>query len=482
MIKNERQYRITKAQADKFTEAISRVEHAPSSANPLIVKASRAALESQLADLHADIEEYEQLRSGNVQLVEVESFQELPAALIRARIAAGLSQKDLGERLDMKEQQIQRYEATDYAGASFSTLSAVVKALGVSMREDILVPTGSLTVNKFLSRLEGLGLDKSFVQNRLFPRDAPATAVPAGPQTGELVFKTASNLRRVYGWSLAESIGPVLPKYDFAAAGVARFKLPARVADQRLSAYTIYAHHLATLAIQVTPTLELKPIPRNPSEVIDAIMAASGEITLASALQYIWSLGIVVLPLQDAGAFHGAFWRMNGRGVIILKQQTRSEARWLFDLLHELWHAGEEPDQAERSLLELPETDAERRDSTEEKHASMFAGNVALFGRAEELVKLVLKETDSDIRRFKAAVPKIAAREGVGTGSLANYIAFRLSLQGQNWWGTANNLQSEGDPWTVVRDAFLLRCDLSQATPTDRELLTRALEEPEVTA
>jgi transcriptional regulator with XRE-family HTH domain len=50
----------------------------------------------------------------------------LPGALIRSRIAAGLSQKDLGERLGMKEQQIQRYEATDYSGASFSTLSAVV--------------------------------------------------------------------------------------------------------------------------------------------------------------------------------------------------------------------------------------------------------------------------------------------------------------------------------------------------------------------
>lgn len=482
MIKNERQYRITKAQADKFAEAISRVEKTPSSANPLIVKASRAALESQLADLTADIEEYELLRSGKVQLVEVESFQELPAALIRARIAAGLSQKDLGERLDMKEQQIQRYEATDYAGASFSTLSAIVKALGVSMREDILVPTGSLTVNKFLSRLEGLGLDKSFVQNRLFPRDTPSTPVPAGPETGELVFKTASNLRRVYGWSLAESIGPMLPKYDLAAAGAARFKLPARVADQRLSAYTIYAHHLATLAIQVTPTLEPKPIPRKPSEVIEAIMQQYGELTLATALQYVWSLGIVVLPLQDAGAFHGAFWRMHGRGVIVLKQQTQSEARWLFDLLHELWHAGEEPDQAERSLLELPETDKERRDSKEEKYASMFAGNVALFGRAEELVGLVMKETNKLVPRFKAAVENIAAREGMAVGSLANYLAFRLSLEGQNWWGAANNLQPEGDPWTITRDAFLLRCDLSQATPTDRELLTRALEEPEATA
>lgn len=480
MIKNERQYRITKSQAEKFAEAIERVGQAPSSASALMVKASREALESQLADLHTDLEEYELLRSGAVHLVEVESFQELPAALIRARIAAGLSQKDLGERLDMKEQQIQRYEATDYAGASFSTLSAIVNALGVSMREDILVPTEHLTVSKFLTRLEGLGLDKNFVQKRLFPRDA-ASSPSAGQQTGELLFKTAANLRRVYGWSLGESVGNMTPKFDMAAAGAARFKIPAHVADQRLSAYTIYAHHLSTLALQVTPNLESKPIPRKPSEVAAAIASEYGELTLATALDYVWSLGVVVLPLQDTGAFHGAFWRMKGRGVIVLKQQTESEARWLFDLLHELWHAGEEPEQDERSLLELPETDPDRQQSKEEKHASMFAGNVVLDGRAEELVAIVLKETDGLIPCFKATVQKVADREGVSSASLANYIAFRLSLQGQNWWGTANNLQPEGDPWTITRDAFLLRCDLSQVNPTDRELLTRALEEPEVT-
>lgn len=481
MIKNERQYRITKAQAEKFAEAIRRVENSPPSTNPAVVKAYREAVESQLADLRAEIEEFERLRSGGVQLVEVESFQELPAALIRARIAAGLSQKELAERLGMREQQIQRYEATDYAGASFSTLSAVVKALGVSMREDILIPTEQLTVNKFLTRLEGLGLDKNFVQKRLFPRDMVSTA-PKEQETGELLFKTASNLRRVYGWSLAESIGATPPKFDLAAAGAARFKLPARVADQRLSAYTIYAHHLSTLAIRVTPGLESKPIPRKPLEVMEAVIRQYGALTLATALNYIWSLGIAVLPLQDAGAFHGAFWRIHGRGVIVLKQQTKSEARWLFDLLHELWHAGEEPEQLERSLLELPETDPERRQSTEEKHASMFAGNVVLSGRAEELVKRVLEETDGNIPRFKAAVPRVAAREGVATASLANYLAFRLSLQGENWWGTANNLQPEGNPWMIARDAFLMRCDLSQVSPTDRDLLARALEESEAAA
>ena len=57
---------------------------------------------------------------------------ELPTVLIKARIAQGLSQKDLAERLGLQEQQIQRYEATDYASASLTRIREVVSALGVA--------------------------------------------------------------------------------------------------------------------------------------------------------------------------------------------------------------------------------------------------------------------------------------------------------------------------------------------------------------
>ncbi len=211
--------------------------------------------------------------------------------------------------------------------------------------------------------------------------------------------------------------------------------------------------------------------------MVREIATGYDQLTLRTTLEYVWSLGIAVLPLQDSGAFHGAYWRIQGRGVIVLKQQTKSEARWIFDLFHELWHAGEEPDQPERTMVELSESDPERRQSDEEKHASRFAGNAALSGRAEELVALIVRETDGDIPRFKAAVPRIAAREGVSSDSLANYLAFRLSLQGENRWGTANSLQTIGDPWLIARDAFLLRCDLSRLPPVDKDLLTRALED-----
>ena len=68
------------------------------------------------------------------------SFAELPRALIQSRIALGLSQKELAERLGLKEQQIQRYEATEYAGASVQRVQEVIQALGLQVREEVVLP------------------------------------------------------------------------------------------------------------------------------------------------------------------------------------------------------------------------------------------------------------------------------------------------------------------------------------------------------
>ena len=54
------------------------------------------------------MKEYERLRSGNYRTLKASSFQDLPLELIRARIARGLTQKELGKRLGVMEQQIQR--------------------------------------------------------------------------------------------------------------------------------------------------------------------------------------------------------------------------------------------------------------------------------------------------------------------------------------------------------------------------------------
>ena len=145
VIKNERQYRVTKAQAERFERALDELKAAQAdgdsagreSVHPLLRKAEGEALASQLADLRGQVAEYEALASGGQRTFVSDSLDGLAASLIRARIAAGLSQRDLAERLGLKEQQVQRYEATEYSSASLSRVRAVAAALGATVREEV---------------------------------------------------------------------------------------------------------------------------------------------------------------------------------------------------------------------------------------------------------------------------------------------------------------------------------------------------------
>ena len=140
MIKNERQYGITRTRAAEFRVSLADIEAHPEQSehlHPLLRIAEHEALQSQLESLEAELAEYDDLRLGRRRSFELHSFDELPQALIQARIASGLTQRELAQRLGLKEQQIQKYEATDYASASLSRVQAVVRALGVTVREEV---------------------------------------------------------------------------------------------------------------------------------------------------------------------------------------------------------------------------------------------------------------------------------------------------------------------------------------------------------
>jgi DNA-binding XRE family transcriptional regulator len=138
MISNERQYRVTKAQAEKFSRALQEAIER-SGVDPLLQKLENDALQSQLHDLEQELREYERLRSAEESVLTLDSFAELPRALVKARVASGLTQKDLADRLGLKEQQIQRYEATEYTAASVRRLRQVIEALGIRVHADIFL-------------------------------------------------------------------------------------------------------------------------------------------------------------------------------------------------------------------------------------------------------------------------------------------------------------------------------------------------------
>ncbi|WP_339734807.1 helix-turn-helix transcriptional regulator [uncultured Gimesia sp.] len=473
MIKNDRQYKITKTSVQKFVDALHELKQ-KEFVDPLLAKLEKAALESQHEELQLQIREYEELRDGKRALLPVATFADLPKALIQARIASGKSQKDLAELLGMKEQQIQRYESQDYTTASLARLIKIANALGLEIHNSLVVPVAIKTSKALFAKLDMVELDKSFTVRRLLPKSIAAQIQSSDDEN--VIRQAASFIGRAFGWADDAILGKGLLSLNTEAVGMARFKLPANASEKRISAYTVYAHYLALLTLQATKQLKPNPISIDPTKFRQEILDRYGSLDLESVLSYAWDLGVPVLPLNDPGRFHGACWRNDGRNVIVLKQRTKSQARWVNDLIHELFHAAQEPEEKERAIIESSEMSLERRESDEEIGATMFAGDVTLDCRAEELAQICVEEAGGSVERLKRVVSDVASQECVETGALANYLAFRLSLQDINWWGTATNLQINGeDPWATARDFLIDRLSLNELNEVDRELLTLSL-------
>ena len=89
MITNERQYLITKAEAERFELALSQTDEQNKKLYPKLRKAAREGLESQLRESREALYDYEALRAGAETSFEYDSLTELPEGLIKARIARG---------------------------------------------------------------------------------------------------------------------------------------------------------------------------------------------------------------------------------------------------------------------------------------------------------------------------------------------------------------------------------------------------------
>ncbi|HZL48974.1 MAG TPA: helix-turn-helix transcriptional regulator [Solirubrobacteraceae bacterium] len=139
MITNQREYRITKSWIARFEG--SQIGYAARELGPNVDPGMKQvmhdALGSEIEVLRGQIEHYEKLRDGHITSREITSLRELPTALIEARIAARLTQRQLAKRIDVAEQQIQRWEANEYGGVNLDRLQTIADALGVRIHETL---------------------------------------------------------------------------------------------------------------------------------------------------------------------------------------------------------------------------------------------------------------------------------------------------------------------------------------------------------
>lgn len=139
MIMNDRQYKIAKSQIQDFQKALDELSYSNSEfkdVHPKILDAHKEAIKSKMQDLIHEAIEYENLKEGNTVIAEISDLADLPLLIIKSRIANKLTQAELAEKLGLKEQQIQKYEAERYGSASLKTLLKIAGVLGLKFNGD----------------------------------------------------------------------------------------------------------------------------------------------------------------------------------------------------------------------------------------------------------------------------------------------------------------------------------------------------------
>lgn len=134
VILNEREARDARAAAAEFDQLLSSektFEPIIAGLPPQVVNAFRKSISVQRSEIHALIAAYEAAKQGDYQELQKRAGNDPGLALIVARIARQLTQKDLARKLGLKEQQVQRYEADRYRSISLSNFQRVATVLGL---------------------------------------------------------------------------------------------------------------------------------------------------------------------------------------------------------------------------------------------------------------------------------------------------------------------------------------------------------------
>ena len=138
-ILNHRDYRSAIAQIALLTRALGPsgvIEDIASNVPADVTAARQQVLRTELRRLQADVAAYEKLRGDEINSEPEIDVDDLGLLPIIARITRRLSQRELAERLEVKEQQVQRYESERYAGISLSRYQKILDALGIELQPE----------------------------------------------------------------------------------------------------------------------------------------------------------------------------------------------------------------------------------------------------------------------------------------------------------------------------------------------------------
>jgi DNA-binding XRE family transcriptional regulator len=140
MIRNESEYQeATRRQREELERLEQhRARLVDAGLNAQEVERALDPLRSFHLQLAEEIESYERLRRGD--LGELVNLHGLGRTLIALRIARGLTQRELAEKLGVHESQVSRDERNEYHGITVERAARVLDAMGVELRSRFMEP------------------------------------------------------------------------------------------------------------------------------------------------------------------------------------------------------------------------------------------------------------------------------------------------------------------------------------------------------
>lgn len=129
MIKNDLQYRVAKSTLKKLQATLEHHDKLTVDQAQWVRDAHKATIVGEIMKLQKSIDEYDALKNGDVEPPPLDLIGEIPSMLIKRRIALGWTQEDLAKRLDVRTQQVQDDEATNYESASLSRLLRIAEIM-----------------------------------------------------------------------------------------------------------------------------------------------------------------------------------------------------------------------------------------------------------------------------------------------------------------------------------------------------------------
>jgi ribosomal protein S2 len=142
MIHNEHERRVTARKHAELAAALhTRINTPiPDGRDPEMHQLVTDGIRSQLEELQAELDDYAALNAGQTP-VDLPNLENLGEQLIRARIAAGLSQQQLADLTGLTEGVIRRYERDRYQSTSLQRLEFITTALRNPVDDSIRSPS-----------------------------------------------------------------------------------------------------------------------------------------------------------------------------------------------------------------------------------------------------------------------------------------------------------------------------------------------------